>query len=86
MVVWDSGTVGNGGSYDVRGRRFNSDGAANGNDFVANSNLSGRQDEAAVAAGPLGDFVVVWQSDTPSGNDPSSSIEMLLEELSFPPL
>ena len=61
VVVWESNQAGE-DSYGVFGRRFDADGTALGADFHANMHTTYAQYEAAVAMGPNGDFVIVWNS------------------------
>ncbi|KAB2966651.1 MAG: hypothetical protein F9K18_05280 [Thermoanaerobaculia bacterium] len=71
VVVWQS--WGSGGtdndSLSVQGQRFDSLGDPLGGEFQVNSYTTSTQDRAAVATDPLGDFVIVWQSDGSSGTD-----------------
>ena len=67
VVVWTSG--GQDGSYTgVFGRMLDQDGVAQGAEFQVNTYTSGYQSAGYVAAGALGDFVVVWSSS--DGNGP----------------
>ena len=67
VVVWQS--IGQDGSSEgVYARRFGSDGAAAGAEFRVNSFTTGSQDEPAVARGPGGGFVVVWQGANQAGH------------------
>src|SRR4029079_7226003 len=50
------------------GRRFGSDGVAQGNDFQVNSFTTGFQRNSAIASSPDGDFVAVWDSDGRDGS------------------
>ena len=62
VVVWTN-TGGYGGTpADVFGQRFASTGAPLGPEFLVNSYTTSAQDRAAVAAAPLGHFVVTWDS------------------------
>jgi len=45
---------------------------ADGAEFQVNTTTSGRQQQARVAVGPEGEFVVVWQSEASAGSDTSS--------------
>lgn len=47
---------------DVFGQRFASSGPPLGPEFVVNTYTTASQQQAAIATGPLGDFVVVWKS------------------------
>ena len=46
---------------DIRARRFAADGTPQGTEFQVNTFTTGFQCNSAVAAGPSGEFVVVWQ-------------------------
>ncbi len=59
VVVWESEGD---NDDDVRGRRYDSAGAAQGNDFRVNSTTANDQEEPSVAMASSGDFVVVWES------------------------
>src|SRR5262249_31784906 len=66
VVVWQSyGQDGYG--YGIRGRRFSSSGAPLGGEVAVNTYTCYSQDGAGVAAGPAGNFVVVWQSYSQDG-------------------
>ena len=56
-------------SYDIRARRFDSDGTAIGESFQINSYTTGRQSYPSVAAQDDGGFVVVWHSESSGGSD-----------------
>jgi Ca2+-binding RTX toxin-like protein len=69
MVTWESSDITNspGDSLDgdgtcIRGRVFNADGTAVGNDFIVNSTTEGDQEEPSVTALADGRFVVMWDS------------------------
>ena len=67
VVVWSgSGPT---DAYGVFGQRFNLAGSTLGGEFRVNTTVPGSQQEAAVAADGLGNFVVVWAS---SGQDGSN--------------
>ena len=71
VVVWQSeGEIGD-PDGSVEGQRYAADGTPQGAQFRANSFTSGFQGAASVARRPSGEFVVVWQSATSSGNDNS---------------
>jgi hypothetical protein len=62
VVVWTS-TGGYGGTpADVFGQRYASNGTPLGPEFRANTYTTSAQDRAAVAAAPLGHFIVTWDS------------------------
>jgi hypothetical protein len=75
VVTWHSdgstGTDNDGGSIQMR--RYYADGTPVGNDFQVNSHTTGNQSYPAVAYGPGGEFVVVWQSESSPGDDNSHS-------------
>jgi hypothetical protein len=63
VVVWYSdGTAG----VDILGQRFDSTGAPRGGEFLVNDYTTGVQKNPDVAADSAGNFVVVWQGDSPS--------------------
>jgi hypothetical protein len=59
------------GGYDIRGRRYASDGSPRGAEFLINAYTTNNQGPASVAAGGDGSFVVVWGSNGSSGTDTS---------------
>ncbi len=59
VVVWPNRDA---SSHGVAGRRYDSSGSPLGEEFQVNSYMTDSQSEAQVAAGPDGDFVVVWSS------------------------
>ena len=62
VVVWTN-TGGYGGTpADVFGQRFAADGTPLGPEFLVNTYTTSAQDRAAVAADPLGNFIVTWDS------------------------
>ena len=66
VVVWES-EYSAGDDTDnssIQGQRFSSDGTPTGDEIQVNSYTTGRQHAADVAAGPDGDFVVVWLGDS----------------------
>jgi len=75
VVVWRSeysfGTDRSG--YSIHGRRFASNGNAQGLQFQINSYTTSHQVGPSVAADSDGDFIVVWYSDGSSGTDTSQS-------------
>jgi hypothetical protein len=67
VVVWQS--LAQDGSGDgVFGQRYDSSGAPLGPEFLVNTYATNDQAEAAVAADPSGDFVVVWESNLQDGS------------------
>lgn len=61
VMTWtDTSGTGSDSSWAIRGRLFNSDGSAAGNDFQVNSTTAGTQYQPAVTALQDGRFVVVW--------------------------
>lgn len=71
VSVWDSqesaGTDTSG--LSVQARRFDTAGAAIGNDFQVNTFVLGYQGRAEVDVGPSGEFAVVWVSSGSDGDD-----------------
>jgi len=67
VVTWES--AGQDGSSDgVFGRRYDSTGTPQGNEFQINTYTTSSQTEPAVAARTLGDFVVTWESNGQDGS------------------
>lgn len=63
-VTWTSygSSDGDDSSFSVQAQRFTSAGAVDGVQFQVNQYTTGPQSEPGIAAGPDGDFVVVWGS------------------------
>jgi hypothetical protein len=68
VVVWESGGQ-DGSSYGVFGQRYSSTGAPLGPEFRVNTYTTLQQGYPSVAMGGNGDFVVVWNSNGPDGQD-----------------
>ena len=68
VVVWEGDYGQDGDSLGVFGQRFDSAGAALGTEFQANTYTTERQQNAAVAADSAGNFVVVWESRSQTGD------------------
>ena len=62
VVVWHSSLTHDGSAYGIFGRRYNSSGAAIGDEFQVNTFTTGTQSYPAVAMDASGRFIVVWQS------------------------
>ncbi len=77
VVVWQGfGSSGNdSSSSSVHGRRFASDGTAQGSEFQVNTYTTSFQGRASVAADAAGNFVVTWDS-TGSGSSDTSIISV----------
>jgi len=60
-------------SYGIRGRVFNADGSAAGNDFVVNTSTNSDQYQPSVTALADGRFVITWFSLDQQGSDTSGS-------------
>jgi hypothetical protein len=73
VVVWESDvSAGGDSSYtSIQGRRFGSNGAAQGAEFQVNTTTTGRQHRPSIAAASDGGFVVAWESRSSSGPDAS---------------
>lgn len=71
VVVWQSrdSLSGDNESYSVQMRRFASDGTPYGPELQVNTFVHSYQQYAATAAGPSGEFLVVWESDGSYGTD-----------------
>jgi hypothetical protein len=67
-VVWESYGP-DGSDFGVSGRRYDAMGAPRGGEFAVHTYTTSPQAEAAVAADPRGNFVVVWQSYEQDGSD-----------------
>jgi Ca2+-binding RTX toxin-like protein len=65
VVTWYSADGGDGVGGCIRGRIYNPDGGAAGDDFIVNSTTEGSQSVPAVAALSDGRFVVTWSSEDP---------------------
>jgi Ca2+-binding RTX toxin-like protein len=65
VVTWRSADPGDGSGTCIRGRLYNADGAAAGNDFIVNSTTSASQFDPSITALADGRFVVTWGSDDP---------------------
>jgi hypothetical protein len=61
VAVWAS-SYQDGDQQGIFGQQFAASGAPRGGEFAVNTYTTGSQGAAAVAAGPRGDFVVVWVS------------------------
>jgi hypothetical protein len=81
VVVWQSGysysSSQDGSGSCVAARRFGPTGVPLGNDFVVNTFTPSTQRQPDVASDPSGNFVVTWESGTPSyssyGSHPDGS-------------
>ena len=75
VVAWAS--LGSDGtdtsSWSVQGQRFTSNGSPLGDEFQVNSYTSIHQRRPALAVGPNGTFVVVWESYGSYGTDTSQA-------------
>jgi len=69
VVAWTSRGGYGGTPADVFGQRYASSGAALGPEFRINTFSTSAQAQPAVAAGPAGDFVVVWSSADQDGSN-----------------
>jgi hypothetical protein len=62
IIVWESsGQEGGGGQSGIFGRRFASNGAAQGGEFRVNAGTLGAQEDSHVAVDSTGNFVVAWR-------------------------
>jgi hypothetical protein len=68
IVVWNKRATAV-DDWNVRGRRYASDGNAYGSEFQVNSYDTGRQRYPSVAVNAIGDFVVAYRGSTTSGGD-----------------
>jgi len=87
VVTWQGwASSGSDDSYDsIHAQRFAADGTPSGAEFQVNTFTFYRQTEPAVAMGPAGDFVVVWNSD-PAAGDTYWSIEAQRYDASGAPI
>jgi hypothetical protein len=67
VVVWQSNGQ-DGYGYGVFGRLFDAAGAPRGSEFQANTYTTSQQRYPAVAVDPVGNFVVVWESNDQDGS------------------
>jgi hypothetical protein len=67
VVVWQSLTQ-DGNNYGIFGQRYDATGLRRGTEFRVNTYTTDSQDESAVAADAVGNFVVVWSSYLQDGN------------------
>jgi len=67
IVVWNS-AVQDGDGEAVQGRQLDAAGIPTGTEFDVNTTTAGSQDTAAVAVGPGGAFMVVWESQGQDGS------------------
>jgi len=74
VVVWQSQGSGDddSSSFSIQGQRYDSDAQTAGGEFQVNSYTSSRQESAAVATDPYGNFIVVWDSDGSYESDTSN--------------
>ncbi len=74
VVVWDSysSSGSDADGYSIQGQRFDSAGAAVGDEFQVNTYTTSAQSVPKVAVVAAGDFVVVWTSYGSSGSDSSA--------------
>jgi hypothetical protein len=78
VVVWvgDQSSGDDDSDASIQMRRFDSRGAALGDDFQVNQYTTGRQNSPQVAMTPSGEFAVVWRSTSPvPPDDDHSSIQ-----------
>ena len=76
VVVWQSDDPGDGTDTDetsVRAQRFAADGTPTGAEFQVNSFTTGSQVHPEVTFGFGGDFVVAWQNNAPTPDDPTGA-------------
>lgn len=74
VIVWDSGASdGDTDGYSVHGRRFKSDGNADGDQFQVNTYTTGGQFSPTVAFDSSRDFIVTWDSFGSAGSDSDSA-------------
>ena len=77
VVTWRDDSSHSGGSgYDVRGQRYNGLGAAVGEEFRVNTEVSGNQYEPVAAGIKGGGFVVAWRDDSGGSHDSGSGYDV----------
>jgi hypothetical protein len=74
VVVWMSTAGSDGDGRSIQGQRFDSQGAAIGDEFQVNTYFTGHQYNPAVTTLPGGEFVVAWSSNGSSGTDSDYAI------------
>ncbi len=62
LLAWESGDDHDGDDFGIFAQRMSAAGAPLGAEFQVNTFFTGPQYEPAIAAGPDGEYVVVWQS------------------------
>jgi hypothetical protein len=67
VVVWQG--AGQADTYGIFGRRYDSTGTPQGQDFLVNAWTTNQQSSSAVAAAANGAFVVAWASNGQDGSD-----------------
>ncbi|MCP4378307.1 MAG: LEPR-XLL domain-containing protein, partial [bacterium] len=72
LVAWTSYLGQDGSVRGVFAQRFDSTGAASGDEFQVNTTTQGDQQYPSLAVAPDGNFVIVWQSD--NGDNSGTSI------------
>lgn len=78
LIVWEDRGDNAGTSTEIRGRLYDADLVAQGDDFRINNVTDDTQFDPRIGdLGPRG-FLVVWASDVPSGTDAIASIEARL--------
>lgn len=74
-------------SHSVQARRFDSEGDPAGSDLQVNAYTSGIQWRPSISAGPLGGFVVAWESSGSYGDDASlGSVQLRRFDSALSPL
>jgi hypothetical protein len=68
VIAWDGNSAGN---FDIRAQRYDTNGAPQGTEFLANTTTAGNQQIPSVAALSGGGFVIAWQDDTQTPPDTS---------------
>lgn len=67
ILTWQK--TGDGDGTGIYARRYNSDGSANGTEFLVNSTTTGAQSQPSVAALDAANFVVVWSGQGTGDTD-----------------
>ncbi len=69
VVVWESYAQDSNNSNGIFSQRYNSTGAAQGNEFQVNTYTTGEQRYPAIASDANGNFVVAWESKDQDGDN-----------------
>jgi hypothetical protein len=68
VIVWTSDNQDENGATGVIGRRYSAAGVAQGNEWIANTYITGAQSSPAVGMNGNGDFAIAWASANQDGS------------------